>query len=103
MAIARHLLTSRATLEPFVGQSGRQPVYGPTQTDIPCNWQPTTKLVVTADQLQITVTGEVFFLPTQPVPVDSMLTVDGVRRRVIASDVLRALNGTPHHRYVLVG
>jgi len=85
MRIPRNRLKSRITVERFAGAGSRGAFYDPPQEGVRANVQPSRRLVVSADARTIVAVLEALTRPEEDIPVESRITYEGQKYRVISS------------------
>lgn len=102
-ALPRWVLTHTATVEPYEGQSGTGPVYGPAEVHR-CLVDYRRELVRSGDGREVRSDAQLFLPAGTDVPPESRVTVDGW-----AATAVRVLNRdggglpTPDHVHVYLG
>lgn len=88
MRIPRNRLRSRITVERYAGQGARGATYEPPQERVRASVQPSSRLVVSADARTVTGVLEVLTRPEEDIPVESRVTYDGQKYRVVVSALM---------------
>lgn len=79
MAIPSNLLMHQITLEPYLGDAARGPLYGPKQT-VRCYLEQKTRVVRGPDGREVTSTSRVFCDRGPQVTTESRITLAGGRQ-----------------------
>ena len=88
MRIPRNRLRSRITVERYAGSGSRGAMYAPPQEGVRASVQPSNRLVVSSDARTVTAVLEALTRPEESIPVESRVTYEGQRYRVVSSALM---------------
>lgn len=101
MRVPRSVLRVRASVEPWLGNTGDGDSYGTAASEL-VGWDPTERIIHDAHGQALVASGTLTLAPSSPIKPKDRVTIAGTAYRVASVDAAPSPGGGVHHKLAAV-